>query len=68
MLTCLDQAKMLDCFEWIVIGYSGSIFPLSHIEIGLTHHRAHLYVRGREYTPGVPNKFMFQVGYLLSLS
>ena len=68
MLTCLDQAELLDCFEWVVIGYSESILPSSHIEVGPTHHGAHLYVRGREYTSGVSNKFLFRVGYLLSSS
>ena len=37
------------------IGCSGSILPPSHIRVDPTHHKAHLYVRGREYTQGVPN-------------
>ena len=43
----------------VITGYSRNILPPSHIKVGLTHSEAHSYVRGKEYTFGVPNKFHF---------
>ena len=42
---------------WVVIGYSGSILTTSHIEIDLTHHWIHFYVRESKYTPRLTNNF-----------
>ena len=60
------KKKILECHQeshsyvltlGIVIIYSGSILPPSHIGVRLTHHGAHLYVRVRKYTSRIPNNF-----------
>ena len=54
----------IEYFRWIgtsqaqaIIGYSSSILPLSHIEVSPIIGGIHPYVRAREYTPKVTNKF-----------
>lgn len=43
----------------VIIEYFESILPHSHIMVGFTSHDIHPYVRGREYTPRVSNKFLY---------
>lgn len=33
----------------------GTLGVYSHIRVDLSHHKTHLYVRGRKYTPEAPN-------------
>lgn len=37
------------------IGYFESILPPSHIGVSLIMGGTNFYVRGKEYTPGIPN-------------
>ena len=56
-LECHQESHSYILTLRIVIIYSRSILPPSHIGVRLTHYGVHLYVRGRKYTPRIPNNF-----------
>lgn len=42
----------------VIIGYYESMFPLSHIGMGLTHYGVYSHVRGKKCTYRIFNKFL----------
>ena len=57
---------MIDYYVRVIIGYSESILSSSYIEVGPTLYRAHFYVRVKEYTPTLPNKFLLCTNTILT--
>ena len=57
---------MIDYYVRIIIGYYESILSSFYIEVGPTLYRAHFYVRVKEYTPTLPNKFLLCTNTILT--